>query len=642
MAACRQLSRDATHRPPDFDNFDIPSDNFDTPVDNAYFQNESSYMNVESSFPIEYESQGTHYWYDDPDFEFKESSSESESEKIDDSIIANFLSAWASKFHIPHTAIDELLKIWQKAGHKLPSTARSLLKTIKEVPITEKSGMQYFYMDISKQLKKCVKAFPEWQRRNINDLEISLNIDGLPLFKSSSTCVWPILCAIVSVKPARVFPVALCCGQTKPKNLDFLCDTVQDLKSIMNQGLVVGEQILKVRVRCIVCDSPARAMVLSVKQYSGYEGCDKCTQRGKWLGRMTYPEILNVELRTDESFREQSQRARHHGVSPLCELSIDMVKQVPNDYMHSTCLGTMRRLLLTWLRGKAQVRISASQANQISMRLLQLRKFVPKVFARKPRGLLEVDRWKATEFRLFLLYIGKLVLKGILSEELYDHFMALSVAISILVSPSLTASHHGYAHGLLVYFVSRCKELYGEEFLVYNIHSMLHVSADAREFGCLDRCSGFVFENYLQQIKKMVRSGNNPLAQIVKRLSESVCTNSTEHPVDPVILTKAPNNAYILKNSVCCEVVKVMDSANDGLILVNGTSRNEAAFQCRVYEKGQPLFCNPCDSRILGVFLVKTHDYTIAELQYSELKTRAIMVKQQDSLVFMSVLHETD
>ena len=57
-------------------------------------------------------------------------------------------------------------------------------------------------------------------------------------------------------------------------------------------------------------------------------------------------------------------------------------------------------------------------------------------------------------------------------------------------------------------------------FLVYNVHALLDIASDVEAFGCLDQCSTFPFENYLQQLKRLVRSQHNPLSQMVKRLSE--------------------------------------------------------------------------------------------------------------------------
>ena len=61
---------------------------------------------------------------------------------------------------------------------------------------------------------------------------------------------------------------------------------------------------------------------------------------------------------------------------------------------------------------------------------------MPSEFARQPRRLQELDRCKATEFRQFLLYTGHVVLKGIVSKELFQHFLTLNVAMTILLQES--------------------------------------------------------------------------------------------------------------------------------------------------------------------------------------------------------------
>ena len=77
-------------------------------------------------------------------------------------------------------------------------------------------------------------------------------------------------------------------------------------------------------------------------------------------------------------------------------------------------------------------RISATQNEQVSANLINIRKDIPRELARKPRGLDEVEQWKRTEFRNFLLYTGKFVIKDILPQRNYDYFMALSVVMHAL------------------------------------------------------------------------------------------------------------------------------------------------------------------------------------------------------------------
>lgn len=86
----------------------------------------------------------------------------------------------------------------------------------------------------------------------------------------------------------------------------------------------------------------------------------------------------------------------------------------------------------------------------VSDRLLALRKYIPSEFARRPRALDERCRWKATEFRQFLLYTGPVVLRGVLQPQIYDNFMLLSVGMYILASPKYCMAINDLANTLLV------------------------------------------------------------------------------------------------------------------------------------------------------------------------------------------------
>ena len=69
---------------------------------------------------------------------------------------------------------------------------------------------------------------------------------------------------------------------------------------------------------------------------------------------------------------------------------------------------------------------AANNVQEMSVRLVSLIGFIPKEFPRKPRSFNEIHRWKATEFRQFVLYTGAIVLKDLISVELYQHFLTLT------------------------------------------------------------------------------------------------------------------------------------------------------------------------------------------------------------------------
>jgi len=271
-----------------------------------------------------------------------------------------------------------------------------------------------------------------------------------------------------------------------------------------------------------VCDAPARAFLKCTKLHSGYSSCDKCIEPGAYYKNKIVFMSETAPKRTNESFRKQLDDNHHHGSSPFLDLPIDLIKSFPIDYMHNICLGVMRLLLRLWIAGSLKFKLTNNQMQIISQRLINLQKFIPLEFNRKPRSLNELVYWKATEYRTFLIYIGPLVLKNILPRAIYENFLLLHVGISILISKN-HINNFGipFAKNCLLTFINHCKnELYGLEFVVYNVHLLTHICDDVEIYGSLDEYSSFPFESYLGHLKKLIRSPTNPLQQIHRRLHE--------------------------------------------------------------------------------------------------------------------------
>ena len=67
-----------------------------------------------------------------------------------------------------------------------------------------------------------------------------------------------------------------------------------------------------------------------------------------------------------------------------------------------------------WLY-KVPTKLSVYEKSLVDINISQLQKFIPKEFNRTPRLLKDFDRFKATEFRTLLFYIGIVIFDGIVS-----------------------------------------------------------------------------------------------------------------------------------------------------------------------------------------------------------------------------------
>lgn len=349
------------------------------------------------------------------------------------------LSNWALTYGISHTALTALLAILRFYHPELPKDARTMLHTRTVYTVKELCNGLYHYFGIISALGKTLSR---WKDKLVSGscLRLQINIDGLPLFKSSNLQLWPILGLLITIPMKEPVVIGLFSGTKKPDSCTiYLEDFVTELAEL-EKGFNFEDKRFTLRLDSVICDTPARSFVKNTKSFNGYHGCDKCTQNGVFINnRMTYP-LLNSGCRTDEAFSRRADEDHHHGPHPFTGANVGMVSQFPLDYMHLVCLGVVRRLINFWLKGPLRLRLPSQLVNRISDNLVNMRAYIPDEFARKPRSLKEVDRWKATEFRQFLLYTGPVVLCGVLDPVVYHNFLLLSTAIAILVSPKLVAT----------------------------------------------------------------------------------------------------------------------------------------------------------------------------------------------------------
>lgn len=155
---------------------------------------------------------------------------------------------------------------------------------------------------------------------------------------------------------------------------------------------------------------------------------------------------------------------------------------------------------------------------------------------RKPRHMTEIDRWKGTELRQFLLYTGTIVLQNVLPNHMYIHLLSLSIAIRILSDEKLCQTLNQYANELLVWFVTQYGNIYGSHNVIYNVHNLIHLATDVKNFGPLENFSCFKYESYLGKLKSKVQASGKLLYQIVNRLYEENFINGVIIKIIKVLL----------------------------------------------------------------------------------------------------------
>jgi len=373
----------------------------------------------------------------------------------------------------------------------------------------------------------------------------------------------------------------------------------------------------------LVCDAPARSFLKRIIAHTGYYSCERCVIKGERRDhRIVFNKFGPCEERTVEKFNECAYDDHQKGISPLAQ-TVNCIKDFPLDYMHLVLLGVLKRILSFLLKGPTICRISRKQISLISDRLTSYRANTPSDFNRKPRGLDDLCYWKATEFRLLLLYLGPVVFKGILSDQAYQNFLALHVSMSLLLSDGIESDPDmiKYSKELLKWFVCDCSTVYGEIFNVYNIHSLSHLPDDVVNHSCsLNDISAFKFENYMQSLKKCVRNSKNPVAQIVKRLTEKM-ESAFQKKIRNSFKINGKDVFFQAKDGTICEILNIVQADK---------------YECNM----EPFYNKPIPSNILGIFYVGNQARLAKKiLPLESVERKLFMLPFKQGRVFFPLLH---
>ena len=180
--------------------------------------------------------------------------------------VVSQINEWATKYMLPHVAVTELMHILKPHLSELPYDSCTLFHTPRSCNVKKlKCGGEYCHLGHAKVLQELIMNAVTLPSPRNGCLQLQLNVDGLPIFKSSTASLWPILCRLIDCHCRDPFVVGIYYGNDKPADVsEYLAEFVEEACFLSENGLTVGEEMYTVKIHSFVGDAPARALVKNI------------------------------------------------------------------------------------------------------------------------------------------------------------------------------------------------------------------------------------------------------------------------------------------------------------------------------------------------------------------------------------------
>lgn len=351
--------------------------------------------------------------------------------------------------------------------------------------------------------------------RSINDnrliISLNLNSDGAPIDKIGKYNLWPVLGTIVELNQEsresfrNMVILGLWVSKEKPTYNELLQECLQELidnDSKERQKYVIMNNRI-VRVQLALFDLIAKAAMTNIKQFNGNFGCAYCHHPGNYdynFRKMTYKPNTEGDKKpkTHDNYQTYALLAEEnktavYGIKGQTCLSkiISLPDQLPLDYMHLFCAGHGKWLLKHYLERDGDCSVY-DHIKDIDTRLKSAT--IPHLFNRKIKSIMNNDKWKCSQVKLFFFYMAVPTLIDILPNDYFILLCGYICAMRLLYEPIANLDDIEIAENLLKSYYESLGLYYGDFAYDYTVHAHLHLAEQVRNHGPLHCHSQFAFE----------------------------------------------------------------------------------------------------------------------------------------------------
>ena len=374
---------------------------------------------------------------------------------------------------------------------------------------------------------------------------LQLSVDGVQ--EANSSVVSLDTYSVCFNKCRNIYPIRLV---RTMKN--FKLDDQQQLASVLQD---INDN--DIGIYCASLDKPKRTIACCIMSHAAYYPCEYCECKAHVIDigenenvkrkQLVWPyETKNGKLRTVNSIRVIADQIVENG-GPLerdvakgitgRSLFLDqprfnMISDIPAEYMHTTCLGLVKRVVeLTFKVGENRDRVTKRKLSdpQLFNDLIRLVQ-VPRECGRRCRNL-DFAVYKAQEFRNIVLFLFPLVIKCIeptFADEIKLWYnLVFMVRSCVLPNIEFRTLPNRLVSNACDNFYRLYQKLYGKKNCTYSVHVVSSHLLLIRGNQPLTFKSAFKFESFFAEMKNLYVPGT--LSTVKQILQNSYMKRTVEH-----------------------------------------------------------------------------------------------------------------
>ena len=218
--------------------------------------------------------------------------------------------------------------------------------------------------------------------------------------------------------------------------------------------------------------------------------------------------------------------------------NFDIVHDSPGEYLHSVCLGVVKKLVeLTFSVGEIRPRKTKRKLSKpATFNLLMLECLTPREFSRRAREL-DFSVMKGAEFRNLAIFFFIIIIECIevgQGERKLWLYLAYMIRACIIPVEEYSFVNQNDITDCCQKYYKLYEKLMGEENCTYNTHLVLSHLPKIRVHGPLTLTSAFGFESFYGEMRHcFVPETGSPLKQILSKviLKRTLSHHSCKIPI---------------------------------------------------------------------------------------------------------------